>query len=306
MIDRLPRRREILVQYVPHAFGCRAMNLGFCAWLLARSREDQITITFHEVTFPIRAGQLVRHNLLGVVNHAMAAMLARAASRAIVTIPAWEVLLRKLGARSEIRVAPVPSNLPLAVSPDCVARARAAYRSAGDEAIIGTFGSFGPLVTPLLDRVVPRLTAQQRRRVLLIGRGSERYRQRLAQCANLTATGPLGADETAAAIAACDVMVQPFPDGVSGRRSSVAAALALGVPVVTNAGELSEAFWRQSGAVALAGCADQIPELTEALLNDATGRARLANAGKQLYDRRFALRHTIAALRECRESGTSS
>ena len=305
-LDRLPRPREILVQYVPHAFGCRAMNIGFCAWLLARSRTDRITITFHEVTFPMRAGQPVHHNLLGLVNHAMAAMLVRAASRAIVTIPAWARLLKRLGARCEIRVVPVPSNLPLVVGPESVARARAKYHCGTGEALIGTFGSFGPLVAPLLDELVPRLAAQELGTLLLIGRGSERYRHRLSKVANVVATGPLHPNETAAAIAACDVMIQPFPDGVSARRSSAAAALALGVPIVTNTGELSESFWRDSDAVALTESSDQIPDLAAALLNDAPRRARLIAAAKQLYEQRFALRHTIDALRECRSPVATS
>ena len=103
-IDCTPRPREILVQYVPHAFGMRAMNLPFCLWLLARSREDRVTVIFHEVAFPVRSGQSFRHNFLGVVNHIMAAIVARAASRAIVTIPAWERMLRKLGTTCPIDV----------------------------------------------------------------------------------------------------------------------------------------------------------------------------------------------------------
>src|SRR5206468_6720533 len=35
-LDRFPGPRRLLVQWVPHGFGYRAMNLGFCFWLWRR------------------------------------------------------------------------------------------------------------------------------------------------------------------------------------------------------------------------------------------------------------------------------
>src|SRR5687768_9773962 len=32
--------RRLLVQYVPHGFGRRAVNVGFCLWLLKRARVN--------------------------------------------------------------------------------------------------------------------------------------------------------------------------------------------------------------------------------------------------------------------------
>ena len=41
---------RLLVQYVPHAFGLRAMNLPFCAWLYAHARRTGgADVMFHEV-----------------------------------------------------------------------------------------------------------------------------------------------------------------------------------------------------------------------------------------------------------------
>ena len=58
---------RILVQYVPHAFGFKAMNFPFALWLYARRRTN-ITVMFHEVAYPVAASQPLKHNLLGAGN----------------------------------------------------------------------------------------------------------------------------------------------------------------------------------------------------------------------------------------------
>ena len=47
--DRFPAPRNILVQWVPHGYGCKSMNLPFCIWLWLRARKgDRIQIMIHE------------------------------------------------------------------------------------------------------------------------------------------------------------------------------------------------------------------------------------------------------------------
>jgi glycosyltransferase involved in cell wall biosynthesis len=83
------------------------------------------------------------------------------------------------------------------------------------------------------------------------------------------------------------------------------AALANGVPVVTTFGPFSEPVWRDEAGVALTDSAD--PAVTAAavvrLLSDRPERDALGRRGRELYDRRFALRHTIAALRGDADGG---
>jgi len=113
------------------------------------------------------------------------------------------------------------------------------------------------------------------------------------------ASGPLAADAVSLHLGACDLMLQPYPDGVSTRRGSMMAALAHRRPVVTNAGVFSEPLWRQSGAVALVEAGDIAATraaLTH-LADDTEERARLGAAAGALYADRFNIAHTIAALR---------
>jgi hypothetical protein len=71
------------------------------------------------------------------------------------------------------------------------------------------------------------------------------------------------------------------------------------VPVVTNSGPHTGAFWRDSDAVALASAPDglRVGEAAVDLLQDSSRRAHLADQALKLYDRLFDVRHAISALR---------
>jgi glycosyltransferase involved in cell wall biosynthesis len=159
-------------------------------------------------------------------------------------------------------------------------------------------------VTTLMDRVLPELLRQSdRTRVLLIGAGSDRFgaafaRQYPRWADRVTATGTLNDSSLAIHVAACDVLLQPYPDGVSSRRTTVMAGLRLGVPIVTTAGYVTEALWEHSGAIRLVPVdrATEMAAHVSDLLLHAEGRERLSRAGRDLYERTFALERTIAAL----------
>src|SRR5947207_327061 len=82
-------RVRLLVQYVPHAFAMRAMNVPFCLWIATRRRREDVAVMFHEVMYPSRHGQSVRHELLAQTHRLMARLLVRACRRTFVSIPAW-------------------------------------------------------------------------------------------------------------------------------------------------------------------------------------------------------------------------
>jgi glycosyltransferase involved in cell wall biosynthesis len=152
-----------------------------------------------------------------------------------------------------------------------------------------------PVVRELLDR-------RPNVRVLLLGAGGDRCRGELADGradwpARVIAPGPLPAPALAEYLRACDLVLQPYPDGASGRRTTLMAALANGVPVVTTIGVLSEPIWADGAvAVAPAGDPDRLARLVLDLLDHPDRLAELGRAGQRLYEDRFAVRHTIAAL----------
>jgi glycosyltransferase involved in cell wall biosynthesis len=302
-LDRLPRPRRLLVQYVPHAFGYKAMNLPLCAWLHSRRREP-IDVMFHEVAFPWGSSWPWRHRLLGAVTRLMALLLARRADRAFVSIPAWGDMLRRLSPRSSPHWLPVPSTIPTRADPAVVADLRGRLLPDGG-ALIGHFGTYGALIAPLVSNVVSRLLAGIPTGVLLlIGRRGDRFAAEFVKArpefaGRLVAPGELDPDLTAIHLAACDLLVQPYPDGVSSRRTSVMAGLALSVPVATTSGALTEPMWLSERAVLLAP-ADRPDELADAAVTLLAGRtqtAELALRGRELYRHCFALERTIATLR---------
>jgi hypothetical protein len=268
---------------------------------------------FHEVAVALTWQQPLRHNAIGVVNRAMAFVLARAARRCFVGAAAWETQLRPLApAGATISWLPVPSNVPVVDDPAGVLAVRKTMM--GESGIVvGHFGTARePWIAARLAAVVPPLLrARAEVAFLLLGRDSLEMRSRLLALApglhaRVRASGPLAPEDLSRHLGACDVMLQPYGDGVSTRRTSLMAALAHRRPVITTSGILTEPLWRQSGAVALveAGDATAMGAALAHLMDDAGERARLGAAAGVLYAQRFDIAHTIAALREdCRPGG---
>ena len=69
----------MIVQWVPHAYGFRAMNLGFCLWLWSRaSRGDDIELMVHEPYLAFWGGSW-RQTAAAIVHRLMTVVLLRSA-----------------------------------------------------------------------------------------------------------------------------------------------------------------------------------------------------------------------------------
>jgi len=302
----LERPYRLLVQYVPHGYGYKAMNVLFAWWLFRRRRREPLEIMFHEVQFPFRWRQPLKHNILAAVHRLMTALVTRCARRIYITIPAWEPMIKPfVRAGCPVIWMPAFSNLSLNTTLAEAAQARA--RCAGNKAVVllGHFGTFGVGITALLRPImIDLLAAGADRLILLMGRGSTEFlagfiAEHPELKGRLHATGALPAEQVAAHLAACDVLVQPYPDGISCRRTSLLASLALGLPIVTNAGVATEPLWSQEQAVELCPAPDPaaIVAHVEAVLADAGRRTQLAANAKRAYDAYFRVEKTIEKLR---------
>jgi hypothetical protein len=296
------RDDPVLVEYVPHAFGFKAMNLPFCLWLYALSRTHRrILVMFHEATFPMQRGQPLRHKALALVTSLMAMLVARAASTIFVSTPAWKGRLIRFIPKKKMEWLPVPSNVAVANEQAAVEAARRQLKA---RTIVGHFGTCDGAITYSLSCTLPRLIETSSDvSIMLIGRDGTALSQSMnrswPRLANrIYSTGELCEKDVSIALSSCDIMVQPYADGVTTRRTSLMAGLAHQRPIVTSAGVLTESIWSQASAVALAPAGDDnalYRELSR-LVDNVDERSRIASAGKRLYDERFALCHTIRAL----------
>ncbi len=300
-LDRCPRPRRLWVQYTPHGWGFKGLNALFGAWLLWRrlARRDEVWVLFHEVAYPWETRPR-RRLVLGAVTRVGAALAGLAAGRVLATVPAWARLLRGLGVRKPVTVTPVPAPVTGPAPVVEIADVRGRHARSG-RPLVGHFGTFGPLVTDLLGPALAALLAARPDvDVLLVGAGEAWAAGWLAGrdlAGRVRVTGRVPADQLAATLGACDVLLQPFADGASGRRTTLAAALAVGVPAVTTSGAATEAFWH-AGAVRLAPVGDAAGLAAAAieLLGDPAARLAIGAAGRALYDDRFALDKVLDAL----------
>ncbi len=301
-LNRLRPPQRLLVQYVPHAFGWKGANVPFCRWIATRAR-DSVWVMFHEVGFPFDARQSPLRNALAVANRVMARRVARSAERLFISIPAWRPMLESaVGGEVSATWLPVPSGIPPTADPSRIAAVRA--RIADGRPLVGHFGTYPAAIRSLLDAALARLLVETDCRILLIGPRGNLLRDELVArdgqfAPRVCSTGALDEADVSAHLAACDVMLQPYPDGITTRRTSAMAALAHGVAIVSTRGWLTEAIWSSSESIALVDAADPVALAveTERVLGDDDLRRRLAANGQRLYDSQFDVCHTIAALR---------
>jgi hypothetical protein len=255
---------------------------------------------FHEVAYPMARGQSLEQNALGLVTRGMAHLVGASAERVFITVPAWRSMVPSTSA--SITWLPVPSTIPVVRDAAAAADVRARY--AAGRPLVGHLGTYGDLIDPMITAAIVALLDSTPCGVLLLGRGSDAVAARIKQqhprlSSVLHGAGPLPDDQVSHHLSACDVRLQPYPDGVSTRRTTAMAALAHGLPLVTTLGTLTEPLWASSGAVALAPADDRAALVAAAagLVNDPIRAGRIGSTGAALYNAQFAVRHTVAALR---------
>lgn len=294
----------VLLQYVPNALGSRGLNLRFCLWLrkIHRGGTD-VRIMFHEPYFYFCAARPWR-NAIAIVQRTMAATLLQAASRIYLSTETWYRYLRAVGVLPPFQAIPIPSSIPDGPLPAAIGRFRHEIAPEGGP-VAGHFGTFGEHVATEVLAVLPAIAARVADvRFALVGAGSREVLDRLRHtdpdlAARAWASGRLDPPDVAAVLRACDVMIQPYPDGVTTRRTSAMAGLKNGVATVSTAGFLTEPIWSRTDAVALPAAGDHaaFADAVAALMHDPPARASLACRGADTYTRYFSIEQTVTALR---------
>jgi glycosyltransferase involved in cell wall biosynthesis len=305
-LDRFPAPRHILLQYVPHGYGRRSMNVPLCTWLWRRVKNDGdiLEIMVHESFLNFEGSW--RQYGAALIHRLMTIILLRAATRVWVSIPESERRWRSytLGRKIPFQWLPVPSNIRIARNEPAAEALRRRYVPAGG-LLLGHFGTYGAPVLSVLDPILLKIAREMPGQpLLLMGAGSQEFRTRLIERhpdweKNLHATGSLAPEDLSCHIAACDLLIQPYPDGATTRRTSLMVGLSHGKPILTTSSSVTEPLWEQGAAVGLtpAGDAEAFVKLLRNLLQNPSECARMSLAARKLYQERFDISHTVAALR---------
>jgi glycosyltransferase involved in cell wall biosynthesis len=314
--DRLADRpATVLVQYVPTGFGLKGANIPWCRWLAALSRQHpDVRVMFHEPYFTY-GWKPLHQSPLSMAQRMMARLLLTVGKTTYISTDSWRAALLPYAPdrrQHAFVTLPIPSSVPRCDRSELVSERRRALIGSGG-ALIGHFGTYGTHVAPMLREVMLQLLSEDASVTMVcIGNGSDGFAADLIAArpdfsGRLHSTGRLAPMDTAAAIAACDLFLQPYPDGVTTRRTSVMAALHNSRAVVTTTGPLTESLWAETGAVMATGAGDTPAMVAAArlLLARPTDLQALAARGDDTYRRRFALVHTIEALRRARETAVA-
>ena len=303
-LDATPAPRRLLVQWVPHAFGRRSLNVAFCAWVRSRGRRgDRVDLIVHEAFLGFGEGSW-RQDAAAAVHRLMVTLLLQVTTTAWVTIPAWAASLRRYTWGRHVRFCwlPVPSSVPVDDHHADVQEVRSRFDR--DALVIGHFGTYNVQSRRDLTTILPKLLDRHpSAAVLLLGRDSDGCREAVISrhpqhAGRIIATGALDPRTLSHALQACDVMAQPYSDGASTRRTTLMAALAHGLPTVTTIGRLSDKTWTQADAVVgvPVGNPEAFVDAVGDLMADPGRRAQLGERARQLYATRFDGAHTISAL----------
>jgi glycosyltransferase involved in cell wall biosynthesis len=168
---------------------------------------------------------------------------------------------------------------------------------------IGHFGTFGRPIADLLEPLIPELLHRRSEKLLLMGRGSQEFAAQIVRshpdlAGQIQGVGEISGRQLSQFVGTCDVMIQPYPDGVTSRRTTAMVALSHGVPTVTSEGPLTEDVWKNSGAVRLVDHRNRKAFLDAVceLLDDERQRSEMSHRATKLYAARFDISHTLAAL----------
>lgn len=313
MLDQFPAPRHLLVQWVPHGYGYKSMNLPVAVWLWHRARfhGDIVDIMFHEVCLGFSKNSW-QQNIAALIHRLMLVFLLRRTSRVWMSIPAWEKYWKPyaLGRKISSAWLPVPSNVPRLDDAQAIAAIRARYAPQG-QVIVGQFGTYGRNIVEMLQACLPRILSKAPHCViLLLGKESERMQLSLLAehpdfAGRIYAAGTLSTKDLSYYISACDIMFQPYPDGVSTRRGSIMACLEHGKPTVTTCGFFTERLWKESKAVLLDAPENFVGLVShmQLLLEDVEKRQKTSAAAVSFYNHYFDVKHTVYALRHAEKCG---
>lgn len=295
----------ILLHYSVFAYSHRGLPLFVHPILSALSGLGAPLVTvLHEYAYPWRRGG-ARGALWAATQRAVLLEVMRASSATVVTADFRAAWLKRqpLLPKREAVLAPVFSNLP----------PPALDRPARQRPSVGLFGyshegAAQSLVLDAMAGLHERGTLAELRLLGAPGRDSATGRQwsRAAQSRGLadalSFSGIVGAQELSDALASCDVLLFADAPGPTSRKTTLAASLASGRPVVALDGRHT---WREltdrDAALVVAPSADALADAMSDLLRDEDRRERLGARGRLFASEAMSVERAALAVAQVLE-----
>ncbi len=291
----------ILLHYSVFSYSYKGLPVFVRPVFAALAGTAPVFVLLHEFAYPWFYGGW-RGALWAVTQRLATIEVMRASAGAIATVDVradWLRTRRWLPSRPVLS-APVFSNLP---DPS------AGVRPDPGAAVVGLFGySYqGAAVSLVVEALAAVRAARPDARLLLLGApgahspAGAAWRaaaERAGFADALLFTGPLPAQELSDALASSALLLFADTAGPSSRKTTLAASLAAGRPVVAVAGPMG---WRRmidGGAIRVAE--PTVTGLSSAildLLGDADAGDELGRAGRDFYEREMEISRTATAVR---------
>jgi glycosyltransferase involved in cell wall biosynthesis len=274
----------VMLEYNPFRFG----RWGFAPRLLGdavrlrRLAGIPLAIMVHEAYVPMTDW---RTALMGLWQRAQLNVLIRLADRVMAST---EALARELG-HGAIHV-PVAANVtPVGISPEVARNALGLER----QLVLALFGRAHP--SRALDYAEAAIAAVAEAhgtdRLAVLNLGADTPPIRVPPGVELRSPGKQPADDLSVAMTACDLVLLPFTDGTSTRRTTLMAALAHERPVLGLRGPKTDSVLiRAHDAIVLTPLGDR-HAFARAAVELAADRTRLRARGaaaRRLYESEFA------------------
>jgi glycosyltransferase involved in cell wall biosynthesis len=286
--EALDHVEALILHYNPFSWGRRGFAPDLVR-LLARLRRRKprlvVGILAHERYVDMHG---FRWTLMGGWQRVQFLAILRFADVAWSSTESWTEILR---GQTSARVAQIPicSNLPDRRAARTLSRQR--LRVDGSTLVVAAFGTNHP--SRLIGHVELAVAAMADAgaRVTLLNLGADAPCVRVpVSGVPVVAPGRLDASSLAEHLAAADLYLAPFVDGVSARRTTLMAALQHALPVAGTYGHLTDTIMRNARDALLLTPSTNEAAFAAAVSNlasDPEQRARRGAAARRLYETRF-------------------
>ena len=283
----------IFLQWVPHGFGLKSINVFFVFWLLffIVYKRHPLILMIHEPFLRFKPD--IKIIIASLIQRAILFSLIAFSSRLFLGNPTWGKFIRRINPANKIPASYLES-LPIRKPKE------------GTKTIftICHFSTYGRQIESELQKIIVDLFSKFTDiRILLVGKGSEHFHEKMSTrhpsfSGKMESTGPVDHSTISGLLSQSDIAIHPLQEGISFRNGTVAAYLAHGVPIVGTLGEATDKLFTESNLSILVppGDVSQFVNAVGLLLENPAERIQMSTRGLEFYSRHLDINNTVSIL----------